>query len=293
MGKTEFQLLPLNENELSDIKFYNKIKVYNNGKKWLYKKKGPTITNGSEKYILFQYHSHVIAFGKLKSKVKEKIEYNGENYYGYLIFENNSIKQLSDPVEKNALKKQIKNFKNFNQTFQKLKPKSNKKFLEFLKIREIDETDTEFFKDAIQDALASQDASNPEYTKNNSIRLKTDVNLVIKRMKESNFCCEYDNNHKSFVSKKTQKRYTEVHHLIPRNQSINFKKSVDFYENLFCLCPICHLIIHKGKDKEARKIIEKLYKNFLKRINDIKKIKKDYEVFEISVNEMLKMYKIT
>gem|GEM_PF-6597897 len=69
--------------------------------------------------------------------------------------------------------------------------------------------------------------------------------------------------------------------------------NLSFYENLFCLCPICHLIIHKGKDKEARKIIEKLYKNFLKRINDIKKIKKDYEVFEISVNEMLKMYKIT
>ncbi len=96
--------------------------------------------------------------------------------------------------------------------------------------------------------------------------------------------CEIDNNHESFISAKTGKRYLECHHLIPmsRQGEEKFKHiSIDVAQNIVCLCSDCHNRIHYGKDK--KELISKLYHSRIKQLEE-------YGV-SIMLDELVKYYR--
>ena len=62
--------------------------------------------------------------------------------------------------------------------------------------------------------------------------------------------CEYDKEHESFISRKTNKPYMEAHHLIPMEFQRQFIDSIDIEENIICLCSRCHNKLHYGVHPE-------------------------------------------
>ena len=79
----------------------------------------------------------------------------------------------------------------------------------------------------------------------------------INALKRAKYTCEFNPDHKSFISKKTDMRYMETHHLIPLEYWKDFNNSLDVEANIVCLCSNCHNEIHYGK--YADKLIEPLY----------------------------------
>jgi 5-methylcytosine-specific restriction protein A len=74
----------------------------------------------------------------------------------------------------------------------------------------------------------------------------------------SNFKCEFNPEHKTFISRVTKSNYVEAHHLIPMQYQIEFwekyNKNIDCVQNIISLCPICHRALHYGVS-DAKKII--------------------------------------
>lgn len=76
-------------------------------------------------------------------------------------------------------------------------------------------------------------------------------------MAHANYECEIDVSHPTFIRKKSDKKYTEPHHLIPMAFSDEFDVSLDVEENIVSLCSNCHNQIHYGKDADV--LLRKLY----------------------------------
>lgn len=113
-----------------------------------------------------------------------------------------------------------------------------------------------------------------------NIKNKRSTQTMINALAKANYCCEFSNEHKSFLRKKSNAFYTEGHHLIPLKYQYKYEYNLDVEANIVSLCSECHNIIHYGRD--YKKILEKLYnerKERLKKCN-----------LEITLEELLKMY---
>jgi len=108
-----------------------------------------------------------------------------------------------------------------------------------------------------------------------------DRNIALKRMELSGFSCEYDPNHKLFVSRFSRKPYLEAHHLIPIGIQGEFSESLDTIHNVFCLCPYCHRAVHHAEEPVARNIL-----GFLANTRDV------LNRFNLSVPDLYSLYAI-
>lgn len=95
-------------------------------------------------------------------------------------------------------------------------------------------------------------------SKNTLYRSKSKGDFVIKK---SNYCCEVNSNHMTFISRITNKNYVEKHHLIPMKYYEDFDNYLDDISNIISLCPICHRLLHHGTPDKIKNILEILYKN--------------------------------
>ena len=77
--------------------------------------------------------------------------------------------------------------------------------------------------------------------------------------KISNWKCEADTSHQTFISQVNKEFYVEAHHLVPMAAQSQFKYTLDFVDNIVCLCPNCHRKIHHAVDQEKREMIGTLY----------------------------------
>ena len=77
-------------------------------------------------------------------------------------------------------------------------------------------------------------------------------------IKYSNYKCNIDPNHESFISKNGS-QYMEAHHLIPLSVQEKFTNSLDIDANIICLCPTCHKKLHYGKHINGE--LEQLFNN--------------------------------
>ena len=98
--------------------------------------------------------------------------------------------------------------------------------------------------------------------------------------RSSDFKCEFDNRHPTFIRRNSDRRYVECHHLIPMEQQENFSYSLDTEANIVTLCSNCHNQIHYGDG--AEKLLERLYNQ---RISRLKKAG-----IGVSFDDLLKMY---
>lgn len=87
-------------------------------------------------------------------------------------------------------------------------------------------------------------------------RDRANVEFVLQREK---FTCQHDRSHKTFTSGSTKKQYMEVHHLIPMKYQESFNFDLDTPDNMFSLCPTCHMAIHHGDRETIRQIARELY----------------------------------
>ena len=84
---------------------------------------------------------------------------------------------------------------------------------------------------------------------------------------DSGFSCEYDKSHESFIRKNNENKYTEAHHLIPRQFQYKFKYSLDVTANIVSLCSNCHNWLHYGKDIEL--ILRRLYDDRIDKLREV------------------------
>ena len=83
----------------------------------------------------------------------------------------------------------------------------------------------------------------------------------------SNYTCQIDLNHKSFLVPTPQKHpYMEGHHIIPLSQQADFQYSLDCYANIIVLCPTCHRFMHYGLDYEVKEKLITIYEDRAQRL---------------------------
>lgn len=75
----------------------------------------------------------------------------------------------------------------------------------------------------------------------------------------SNWTCEINSLHTTFINAVNENPYVEAHHLLPMAAQRDFEYTVDFADNIVSLCPNCHRKIHHGQKEIVQKMIEFLY----------------------------------
>lgn len=123
-------------------------------------------------------------------------------------------------------------------------------------------------------------AKKQQRTANNYIR---DPQAAAYVKQQAGYKCEFNKEHKTFISDISGKQYVEAHHLIPMKYQDQFEYSLDIPENIVALCPNCHRAIHHGTKDCKKKIISALF-------NKRKKILKDNSI-NIDIETLNEMYK--
>ena len=132
--------------------------------------------------------------------------------------------------------------------------------------------DAEYTEDVVsQEEFSISEEKIETFSTMEPVIVKEGERLIVKRdatigalaIANNKYRCEFDENHETFISKKTKKRYMEAHHLIPVSQAQYIWKkkhaNVDCIENIVSLCPICHRAIHHGEFDKKLQILKKLY----------------------------------
>ncbi|MDT2987617.1 hypothetical protein P7I26_15390 [Enterococcus casseliflavus] len=101
---------------------------------------------------------------------------------------------------------------------------------------------------------------------------------------KSNWTCELDPTHKTFISSTNNKPFVEAHHLVPMYTQDFFENSLDFAGNIISLCPNCHRLVHLSEKTIKEKALKNLY-------NQRKKLLKEFGI-ETTYAELLKYYDI-
>lgn len=117
----------------------------------------------------------------------------------------------------------------------------------------------EFVKSKIN--LSALDTAMPIAQKNilNQTVWKRSSIIRKQAVKEANYLCTIDANHKTFISENTHQQYMEVHHIISMYLQNKFSCSLDVYANVICLCPICHRLLHYGIKEQKIILLNQIY----------------------------------
>ena len=95
--------------------------------------------------------------------------------------------------------------------------------------------------------------------KNKSYRYPRNILESKKAKIKSNWKCEYNSNHETFINIKDNRPYVDAHHLIPMAAQDYFENTIDFSDNIVCLCPTCHSKIHHSIFSDRKKMIKKIF----------------------------------
>lgn len=88
---------------------------------------------------------------------------------------------------------------------------------------------------------------------------KRDLNEEKNKKEKVGYVCEIDKTHETFLSEDGN-QYVEVHHLIPLHHQDKFKDaSIDIEENMICLCPNCHRMLHHQEISSRKQILKDIY----------------------------------
>ncbi|MBC1291490.1 HNH endonuclease [Listeria booriae] len=82
---------------------------------------------------------------------------------------------------------------------------------------------------------------------------------ALEAKKRSNWTCEFDKEHRTFINIKNRNPHVEAHHLIPMAAQDYYENTIDFADNIVCLCPTCHSRIHYAIQSEKKEMIVELF----------------------------------
>jgi len=124
----------------------------------------------------------------------------------------------------------------------------------------------ENYQEEIEDVLSTNTFSN--VSSNGKITITTvdsktiyqrDPRIAIMRFQTSNYQCEINPLHKTFISERTNRPYMEAHHFIPIKFQPNFQIPLDNFDNIISLCPNCHRGIHHAIIEQKLHLINSIY----------------------------------
>lgn len=110
------------------------------------------------------------------------------------------------------------------------------------------------------------------------------ASIAAKAILRADYQCEYNPSLPVFTSKITGQSFMEAHHLVPMSLQEVFDVSLDRVDNIICLCPHVHRLIHHAVDDEREEVLEKLFKQ---RSEKLKKVG-----IHISLYDLKKAYSI-
>jgi len=102
-------------------------------------------------------------------------------------------------------------------------------------------------------------------------------------LQQANFKCELNENHSTFISRFSDKNFTEAHHLIPLSFHEEFNYDLDVPANIVSLCPNCHRLIHYGCQDDVLNALAILHKKRKKRLETVN--------LTITVDELQYLYR--
>ncbi|QHA36929.1 DUF3578 domain-containing protein [Rossellomorea marisflavi] len=195
---------------------------------------------------------------------------NAQNYMAaHICGKYYSLKSLPDDDELfDDLKKMIRVYRRLKITMGR---RNTEHFIDYLlNIEAID--DTQFQSDVqlvspTHTPYVPQPVPLKEQTGERS-KWKRDAAIAKEALLNSNYSCEYDQNHKTFKSAVTGENFVEAHHLIPIRFQSDFIWSLDVPGNIVSICPNCHRQIHHASKTERELMIRELYKNKADELND-------------------------
>lgn len=77
----------------------------------------------------------------------------------------------------------------------------------------------------------------------------------------SDWKCELNGKHTTFISSTDRKPFLEAHHLVPMYVQDKYTNTLDFADNIVPLCPNCHRLVHHSEEKVRKDALAKLYEN--------------------------------
>lgn len=89
-------------------------------------------------------------------------------------------------------------------------------------------------------------------------KYSTNPRLAKTALKLSDYLCELDNHHITFLNK-ADNPFMEPHHFVPMAAQGDIEQNLDCIENIVSLCPNCHSAIHYGNDDVRYHIVKQLY----------------------------------
>ena len=101
--------------------------------------------------------------------------------------------------------------------------------------------------DADDFQLDLNDASVPDKKKSEVYQYNRNRSVASEALKRANFACELFPEYPTFTSRSSGRNFMEAHHLIPMKLQDNFKVSLDVVENICCLNPLSHRLVHFGR----------------------------------------------
>lgn len=121
----------------------------------------------------------------------------------------------------------------------------------------------------------------------NGQQVKKSVRVSKTALAIAKYVCEVSSEHKTFTNINGVP-YMEGHHLIPctpsnvRKYWKEFGVNIDCIENIICLCPTCHRLLHYGNEDERNELLKELFSIRKKRLEKIG--------LHISFDELIYLY---
>ncbi|MDD3150515.1 MAG: HNH endonuclease [Candidatus Gastranaerophilales bacterium] len=205
----------------------------------------------------------------------------------FLLTEKGSFYKNEDLKDETNYKAYLINYQNFNiSLIQKdsLQVSANPLDIEEEKYK--DEVEKTRISASERVTLLNNKNLEPTLEESATSRLKRNPKVGKLALELSNYKCEIDENHITFLSKSTNKQYMEAHHFIPqpnfKEYWKNFNKNIDCVENIISLCPTCHRALHYGNIETKEKNLKILFE---KKIDNLKATGID-----ITFEELIKLY---
>ena len=262
------------ENIYYDFKNFSVLETINSGKSQNNKSnKAGSYANYLIRLIVFyeeKYPSEYSTFTSYEDFTKLKLMTLNKEFDIY-----NKKENHFPSASLNAFERYIKFRINFNQTNQ-------------LEINyNFDQTNSEgkFNQFIVKEHTVTYETARKSKINYNGISLyPRNLNESILAKQRSKWKCEYNTEHQTFKSSKDNNPYMEAHHLIPMSYQYFFENSIDFADNIICLCPTCHRKIHNAHKEVKREMIIKLFNQ--------RKLTYPAHGINIDIQSLLSMYKI-
>jgi 5-methylcytosine-specific restriction protein A len=98
----------------------------------------------------------------------------------------------------------------------------------------------------------------PELVSTSSTGYMRRVDVAAAALLLAAFRCEADAIHSTFMTAAKNVPYVEAHHLIPLSRQAEYEFSLDVRANIIALCPNCHRLLHYGRAKDKKPILQRL-----------------------------------